>query len=234
MLKIWKLTLRKVSGVNDTLRHTLFRKSPSTKDFWERETLRLVPRDPNLVKTTNNINVLVPISASLQPPSCTHGFLQLVPLDLPEDSPRLSLRELFLQGHQRGMGNSSSNNWLSVRLGPTNVFQQDDALFWHASKFNSKTVAKRLLHSGFKLSLMNFISIILIFTKTDSSLSDDVSMIYQRYIEDKNLIFLIFNFYSSICSPFVNFSYTIIYSPSAIIMLQQELQIMSHLVTQDD
>ena len=59
MLKVWKLTLWKVSGVSDTLGHIVFGKSLLTKDFWESETLRLVPRDLNLVNATNNINVLI-------------------------------------------------------------------------------------------------------------------------------------------------------------------------------
>ena len=58
MMKIWKLTLWKVSGVNDNLGHILLQ-SLSAKDLWEREIVRLVSRDPNLVHATNNINVLI-------------------------------------------------------------------------------------------------------------------------------------------------------------------------------
>ena len=53
-----KIHIVEVSGVKDTLGHFLLGKSLSTKPS-ERETLRLVHRDPNLVKATNNINVLI-------------------------------------------------------------------------------------------------------------------------------------------------------------------------------
>ena len=57
-MKIWKLTLWKVSGVNDTLGHILL-ESLATKDLWERESFRLIPRKSNFVHATNNINVLI-------------------------------------------------------------------------------------------------------------------------------------------------------------------------------
>ena len=59
MSKIWKLTLWKVSGVNDTHKHTLLCSFLSTKDFKERETLTFEPRHPNFLNATNNIIVLV-------------------------------------------------------------------------------------------------------------------------------------------------------------------------------
>ena len=57
-MKIWKLTLWKVSGVNDTLGHIPL-KSLAAKYLWERESLRLVPRNPNFLPATNNINILI-------------------------------------------------------------------------------------------------------------------------------------------------------------------------------
>ena len=38
------------------------------------------------------------------PLSRTHHLLHSVPLDLPQDSPRLSLQQLFLRGYQKGKG----------------------------------------------------------------------------------------------------------------------------------
>ena len=70
MLEIWKLALWKLSGVNESLGNTLLCKSLSTKDFWELETLRLVPRDPNLVNAPNIINFLflhICLRSSLRP-----------------------------------------------------------------------------------------------------------------------------------------------------------------------
>ena len=36
------------------------------------------------------------------PLSCTHRLLHLVPMNLPQDSPRLPLQQISLRGHQKG------------------------------------------------------------------------------------------------------------------------------------
>ena len=179
MLKIWKLLLWEMSGVIDTLGHTLLCKSLSTKDFWERETVRLVPRD-NFVNATNNINVLVLHICLRTNLHAAHTACFNRSLRTSHRTPLASLSKIFFfREIKRGRGNSSSNNWLSVRLGLTNVFKQYDAFFWHALEFNSMNVANRLLHGGFIISFMKFI-IILIFTMTDLSANSDVIMIHSK------------------------------------------------------
>ena len=182
-----------MSGDNETLGHILLGKSRSAKDFRGRETLRLVPRDPkpSTPPTTSTSSSSSSTSASVLA-SVSHTPLSSIGyLDLPQDSLRFSVQQLPLRGHQQGRGNSSSNNWLSVRLGRTNVFKQDDTLFQDASKFNSKNVANMLLPGGFIISFMKF-NIILICTMTDLSASNDVIMILSRIRWRKKLKFLYF------------------------------------------
>ena len=180
MLKIWNFKLWKVSGVNDTLGRILLGKSISTKDIWQRENLRLVLRDPNLVNATNIINVLVLVlhfylraGLGLAPTAYCSWFRWTSHRTL------LASPALFCSGNQKGKGSSNSNNWLSVRLGWTNVFKQNDALLWRASKFNSKNVANRLLQGGFIDSFRKF-NFILHFTVANLSASNDVIMIFSR------------------------------------------------------
>ena len=173
MMKIWKLTLWKVSGVNDTLGHFLLRQSLSTKDFWERESLRFVPRDPKLLNATNKINVLIfALPIRLRARFClAHIAYFIWSLWNSHKTLLASFSSNFLFGDiKRGRGNSSLNSWLIVRLGPTNILKQDDAFnLWkrHLAptyiQFNSNNVANKLLHAGFIFSFMNFIKI-LIFT----------------------------------------------------------------------
>ena len=191
MLKIWRLTLRKVSGVNDTVGYILLGKSLPTNDFWQRETLRLVPRDPNRVNATNNINVLIfVLHIYLRARLCLARTAYINwSLWTPHRTLIASISSKFFFGDiKRGRGNSSSNNWLSVRLGRTNIFKQDDSLFWLAFKFNSKNVANRPLHGGFLISLMKFI-IILVFTMTDLSASNDVIKTLSQIYWGKKLKF---------------------------------------------
>ena len=58
MLKIWKLTLRRSSGVNNTLRQSLSLQSFSSNNLKENEILGLKPRDRQRGSTTNNIDIL--------------------------------------------------------------------------------------------------------------------------------------------------------------------------------
>ena len=182
MLKIWKLTLWKVSGVNENLGHILLGESFLTQDFWERQTLRLVPRDPNLVNGTNNVNIFVLVLHI-----CLRTSFRLAHTAFFNWSLRTSHRTLLasfssnflFRDINRGRGNSSSNNWVSVHLLRTNVFKQDDTLFLHASKLNSKNMANTLLHGGFVVSFMKF-NIFLFFTMNDLSASSDVIMILWR------------------------------------------------------
>ena len=234
MMTIWKLTLWKVSGVNDTLGHILLRQSLSAKYFWERESLRLVPRDPNLVNATNNVNVLIfvlhicPIARLC----LAHSAYFSWSIWTSHKTLLASLSSNFFFGDsKRGKGNSSMNSWLIVRLGRTNFPMENDALFGHTSEFNWKNVANQLIHGGFIFSFMKFV-IISIFTKTDLCASHDVIIKFSKEIFRKETqSFLIFKFYSLIYLQVINFSYSAKYSTSAITMLPRELRSNSRLVT---
>ena len=58
MLKIWKLTLRRSSGANNTFRQNLSLQSFSLDSFWEIETLQLKPGNRQRGSTKNNIDTL--------------------------------------------------------------------------------------------------------------------------------------------------------------------------------
>ena len=136
MLKFWKLTLWKVSGVNDILEHSRLCESLSTRDFWECESLRLVPRDPKLVNATTNINVLIFVLHIC--PAHTAYFIWF--LRTSHRTHIASLSSSFPFGDiKRGRGNSSLNTWLIVRLERTNLLKQDDAFFWHTSSSFRRT-----------------------------------------------------------------------------------------------
>ena len=174
-MKIWKLTLWKVSGVNHILGHILL-KSLATKDLWERESLRLIPRKPNFVHATNNIDVLILVlrisfTARLGLAHTAYFNWSL------QTSHRTLLASLssnnFFGDNNRGRGNNSLNSWFIVHLEGIDLRKDDDTVIGHTLRIASKSVAKKLLHGGFIISFMKFI-IILIFNMTDLSASNDV------------------------------------------------------------
>ena len=180
-MKIWTLTLWKVSGVNDTLGQFLLQ-SLSTKDLWERESLRLVSRDPNLVHATHNINVFFfVLHISLSARLClAHTAYFNWSLWTSHRTLLASLSSNFNFGNsKKGRGNSSLNNWLIFRLGRTNLRKEDDTVFRDTSQLDSKNVANKLLHGGSIISFMKLI-IILIFTMTNLSACIDVIMKFSR------------------------------------------------------
>ena len=180
-MKIWKLTLWKVIGVNDTLGHFLLQ-SLATKDLWERESLRLVSRDPNLVHATNNINVLILVlHICLSARLClSHTAYFIWSIWTSHRTLLASFSSnIFFGDSKRGRGNSSLNDLLVVHLGLFNLLKEDDTFLGHTSEFKSKNVANKLLHGGFIISFMKFI-IYLIFTMTDLSASIDVIIIFWR------------------------------------------------------
>ena len=209
-MKIWKLTLWKVSGVNYTLGHFLLQ-SLATKDLWERESLRLVSRDPNLVHATNIINVLIfVIHINLSARLClAHTAYFNWSLQTSHRTLLASLSSnIFLGDIERGRGNSSLNSWLIVRLGRVNLRKEDDTVFRHTPQIASKNVANKLLHGGFIISFMKFI-IILIFILSDLSASKDVIIIFSRTHWGKKLKF----------SSFSNFIHRFVYKLSTFVIL---------------
>ena len=142
-MKIWKLTLWKVSGLNDTLGHIL-PKSLAAKDLWERESLRFIPRKPNFVHATNNIDVLslvlrISFSARLGLAHTAYFNWSL------QTSHRTLLASLssnnFFGDNKKGRGNSSLNSWFRVHLGRIDLRKEDDTVFGHTSRVASKNVA---------------------------------------------------------------------------------------------
>ena len=135
--------------------HAFLQQAFHSQNFWERETLTLVPRGSNLLNATNKIDVLVlhfclPTRRCLTHIlNCSHWTSQRTLFS------SLSSKFLF-KGMKRERGNSSSNNWLSIRLGRTDVCKHDNTLFWHLPQLNSKNVPNKLLHGGFMNSFMKF------------------------------------------------------------------------------
>ena len=196
-MKIWKLTLWKVSDVNDTLGHNLL-KSLAAKDLWERESLRFIPRKTTFVHATNNIDVLILVlrisfSARLGLAHTAYFNWSL------QTSHRTLLASpssnIFFGDNNRGRGNNNLNSWFIVHLGRIDLRREDDTVFGHTLRIASKNAANKLLHGGFIISFMKFINI-LIFIKTDLSASIDViisSSYFQGYIEEKKLKFSSFS-----------------------------------------
>ena len=174
-MKIWKLTLWKVSGVNDTLGHT-FLKSLAAKDLWEREPLRFISRKPNFVHATNNLDVLILVlrisfSTRLR---LAHTAYFNWSFQTSHRTLLASLSSNILFGdNKRGRGSSSLNSWFFVHLGRSGLREEDDTVFGYTSRIVLKNVANKLLHGGFIISFMKFI-IILILILTDLSASNDI------------------------------------------------------------
>ena len=142
-MKIWKLTLWKVSGVKDTL-GLLLLKSLAAKDLWERESLRIVPRNPNVVHATNNINDLILVlHINLSARLClAHAAYFNSSLWTSHRTLLFSLSSnIFFGVNNRGRGNSSSNSWVIARLGRVNFRQEDDTVFRHTPQIDWKNVA---------------------------------------------------------------------------------------------
>ena len=57
-MKIWKFTLRRSSGVKNTLRQSQSLQSFYPENVWENETMQLKPGDRQRGSTTNNIDIL--------------------------------------------------------------------------------------------------------------------------------------------------------------------------------
>ena len=193
-MKIWKLTLWKVSVVNYTLGRSLLQ-SRATKDLWERETLRLVSRDPKFVHATNNINLLIfVLHISRSARLClAHTAYFNWSLWTSHRTLLASLSsKIFFRDNNRGRGNSRLNSWLIARLGRVNLRKEDDTVFGLNLQIDSENVANKLLDGGFLISFMKFITN-LIFTMTDLSASNDVIIILSKTHWGKKLKFSLFS-----------------------------------------
>ena len=140
---------------------------------------------------TNNINVLIfVLHISLSARLCiAHTGYYNWSLWTSHRTLLASLASNFFFGDsKRGRGNSSLNSWLIVRLGRANLRKEDDTVYGYTSQNDSKTVANKLLHGGFIISFMKFI-IVLIFTMTNLSASNDAIIIFSRTHWGKKLKF---------------------------------------------
>ena len=133
-MKIWKLTLRRSSGANNTLRQSLSLQSFPSDNFWGNETMQLKSWDRQRVSTKNNIDTLTfdvcpfPTSSSVSPWSPTTSYSRTSP-GFPE-SPRPYPQEIFLQGHMEvdrngKMSSGTTYNWHSICLRWSDLFMQD-------------------------------------------------------------------------------------------------------------
>ena len=135
-------------------RRTIFESVKHSDSYLETPTSSAPPTTSTSLSSTS---ASVPDFVSQTPPSsvCLSG----PPAGLSSSlslSLSLSLSsQFFSRDIESERGNSSSDNWLSHRLGRTNVFKQDDAVFWRVSIFNSKNVADKLLRGGFTNSFIH-------------------------------------------------------------------------------
>ena len=174
MLKFSKLTLCKVRGVNDALRDSFLGQQflPSRK-FWDRETLRLVPRASSFTRATNKIDVVV-LYVSLFTRLCLARIFRRLLWTYRRTLLASRFNSFFSRAIRRGGGKISSNNWFSVCLGWTDIFEQNDTLFRQLSQLNSNTVTIRPSHDGFVIFFENQITFNL--NMTDLSANNDVIM----------------------------------------------------------
>ena len=148
----------------------LLRQFLSTKVFWERESLRLVPRDPNLVNATNNINVLILVLHI-----CLRARLCLAHTAYFAWSLRASHRTILA---------SLSSNFLLGDIKKGNGKQQLEL---------SKKVSNKLLHVGYIISFTKII-FSLMFTMNDLSACNDVINIFKGTLRKETQISLFLNF----------------------------------------
>ena len=104
-MKISKLTLRRSSGANNTLRRSLSLQSFPSDNFWENGTLQSKPGDRQRGSTKNNIDTLTfdvclfPASSSVSPWSPTTSYSRTSPRF--PDSPCPYPQEIFFRGTWR-------------------------------------------------------------------------------------------------------------------------------------
>ena len=133
-MKIWKITLRRPSGVENTLRQSQSLQSFLSEIFWENETLQLKPGDRQRGSITNNIEILI-LDVCLSPRiflsfamisnnKLFQNFTRIPGLSLP-----ISTKN-FLQGHKQvdrngKMSSGRTYTWHSICLRWSDHLMQD-------------------------------------------------------------------------------------------------------------
>ena len=183
-MKIWKFTLRKSSGVKNTLRQSQSLQSFPSDKFWENETLQLTPGDRQRGSAKKNIDTLTfdvclfPAYSSVSPWSPTTSFSRTSP-GFP-DSPRPYPQEIFLQGHMEvdrngKMSSGRTYNWHSICLRWGDLITLFSDTSWNSNTW---------LSIGGFTSLIHFYVLIINLMKL--SASNDISMIFQGTVEERN------------------------------------------------
>ena len=145
-------------SAKDALVHTLHRKSFSTDDLWERESLMFLSRDSNLMKATSNIMLHVRLRTRLYLEHITFYSCS------------------FWNSHRTHLASLSSNFLVGASKGKweTTAWTTDSMFVWDKLTSSSKmtlfrilllpdklseNVTNRLLHDGFIILLIIFINI---------------------------------------------------------------------------
>ena len=142
-MKIWKLTLRRSSGANNTLRRSLSLQSFPSNNFWENETMQLKPWDRQRASTKNNIDTLTfdvcpfPTFSSVSPWSPTTSYSRTPPGFPDSLCPPPQERKSFLQGHMEvdrngKMISGRTCNWHSICLRWSDLLMQDHTFLRHS------------------------------------------------------------------------------------------------------
>ena len=178
-MKIWKLTLRRSSGVNNTLRQSLSIQSFSVDNLWEIETLQLKPGDRQRGSTTNNIDIL--IFDVCPRPRIFISFAMISNNNLLQNSILATILSSRAHG---GWWKWQNEFWQNLQL--TQYLLE---MKWspHAGSHFSQT-----FHGIARLEdqLLNLHALLiyhlLIIILTNLSASNDVSMIFQGTVEERN------------------------------------------------
>ena len=145
-MKIWKLTLRRSSGANNSLRRSLSLHSLPSDNFWENETMQLKHWYRQRGSTKNNIDTLTfdvcpfPTSSSVSPWSPTTSYFKTSP-EFP-DSPRPYPQKIFLQGYMEvdrngKMSSGRTYNRHSICLRWIDLLKQDHTFLRHSMDSNA-------------------------------------------------------------------------------------------------
>ena len=235
MLKTRKLTLWKVSGVNDTLGHIFLGKSLSDtrisesvkpSDSYPETPRSSTPTTTSTSSSSSSTSASVPASISHTPPTSIGPSGHPTGLSSPL-SPATFSSGISKVGGETGAWTTYSVSTSDEPWSPSRMMLFSDML-WNSTRRTWLTgydMVDLKFHSWNSLAFLFFLWPICLPAMTSSSY-------FQGYVEERDSSFFIFNFHSLICLPFINFSYTANYSTSAIKMLQRDLQSISRLVTQ--
>ena len=178
-MKIWQLTLRRSSGVNNTLRQSLSIQSFSADNLWEIETLQLKPGDRQRGSTTNNIDIHT-LDVCLFP-RIFISFAMLSNKNLIQNSILATILSSRAQG---GWWKWQNEFWQNLQL--TQYLLE---MKWspHAGSHFSQIfhATARLDYQLLDLHALLLYHLLIIILMNLSA-SNDVSMIFQGTVEERN------------------------------------------------